>query len=283
VALSGTPEWTCPTCGIAVRTPFCAQCGEQPVPARDLTLRGIVDRFLKAFTSLDGRVLRSFGMLLRHPGSLTVAFLTGVRKQYASPVQLFLLANVFLFATQSLTKSNIFGSSLESHMHLQDWSALAQSLVARRLERTHTTLDAYEPEFDRAVVLNAKSLVILMVPAFAGLLALLFVRRKQPLMAHVVFSLHLYAFLMLLFSLALVAGAMELWLGGGGLESPRVDTVLSLLNVAACAAYLYLAMGPVYGARGPARLLLATVAAVGVGGLVLGYRFALLLITLYWT
>ena len=276
-------EWTCPTCRVSLRTPFCAQCGEQPVPARDLTLRGIVDRFLKAFTSLDGRVMRSFGMLLRHPGSLTVAFLQGVRKQYASPVQLFLLANVLLFAAQSLTRTNIFGSSLQSHLHQQDWSALAGSLVAQRLERTQITLDAYEPAFDRAVVLNAKSLVILMVPVFAGFLALLFVRRRKPLMTHVVFSLHFYAFLMLLFSLALVAAALQQWMGGGGLDSPRVDTVLSIINVTACAAYLFLAVGPAYGARGLVRVIQSGVAAVAVGGLVLGYRFILLLITLTWT
>ena len=276
-------EWMCPTCGVTVPTPFCGQCGEQRVPARDLTLRGIIDRFLKAFTSLDGRVMRSFGMLLRHPGSLTVAFLKGIRKQYASPVQLFLLANVVLFATQSLTKTNIFGSSLQSHLHQQDWSALAQSLVARRLERTHVSLEEYQPVFDHAVVLNAKSLVILMVPPFAGLLALIFFRSRKPFMAHVVFALHLYAFLMLLFSLALVAAEIQMLLGGAGLVSPRVDTVLSLLNVVACAAYLFLAMGPAYAARGPPRLVKAVVAAFAVGGLVLGYRFALLLITLYWT
>ena len=276
-------EWTCPTCGVAVRTPFCAQCGEQPVPARDFTLRGIVDRFLKAFTSLDGRVMRSFGMLLRHPGSLTVAFLKGVRKQFASPVQLFLLANVLLFATQSLTKTNIFGSSLQSHLHQQDWRALAGSLVARRLERTGTTLDAYEPAFDRAVVLNAKSLVILMVPAFAGFLALFLVRSRKPFMAHVVFSLHFYAFLMVLFSLALVATAVNVALGGEGLDAPGVDTFLTLVNVTACATYLFLAMGTVYGARGGLRVAQATVAALVVGALVLGYRFALLLITLYST
>ena len=276
-------EWTCPTCGVSLRTPFCPQCGEQPVPARDLTLRGIVDRFIKAFTSLDGRVMRSFGMLLRHPGSLTVAFLKGVRKQYASPVQLFLLANVLLFATQSLTRTNVFGSSLQSHLHPQDWSALAGSLVARRLERTQTTLDAYEPAFDRAVVLNAKSLVILMVPAFAGVLALLFVRRRKPFMTHVVFSLHLYAVLMLLFSLALLAAGLQQWMGGGGLDSPEVDTVLSLINVTACAAYLFLAIGPAYGARGLVRVVQSGVAALAVGALVLGYRFILLLITLTWT
>ena len=100
------------------------------------------------------------------------------------------------------------------------------------------------------MVLNAKSLVILMVPAFAGFLALLLVRSRKPFMAHVVFSLHFYAFLMMLFSLALVATAVNVALGGEGLDAPGVDTFLTLVNVTACATYLFLAMGTVYGARG---------------------------------
>lgn len=63
---------------------------------------------------------------------------TGVRKQYVAPFQLFLLANVIFFALQSLAGENIFSSSLESPLHHQDWSELAQSMVARRLEATHT-------------------------------------------------------------------------------------------------------------------------------------------------
>ena len=38
-------------------------------------------------------------------------------------------------------------------------------------------------------------------------------------------------------------------LGWGGLEAPMVDNVLSAANLAACALYVYAAIGPVYGAR----------------------------------
>jgi hypothetical protein len=50
-----------------------------------------------------------------------------------------------------------------------------------------------------------------------------------------------------------------------------------------CAGYLYLAIGRVYGGRTAERVVRAAVLTVGVTAIVLGYRFALLLITLYTT
>jgi hypothetical protein len=72
-------------------------------------------------------------------------------------------------------------------------------------------------------------------------------------------------------------------LGFGGLDAPLVDNVLSAANFAVCAAYLYVAIGAVYGAAGATRILRAVVLAFAVAAIVLGYRFALFLITLYAT
>jgi len=276
-------RWTCPTCRVTVTTPFCARCGEEPLPPRDLTLRGLAEKSLHAFTSIDARAARSAWKLLRHPGELTLAWVTGIRKLYVAPFQLFLIANVLFFATQWATKENVFSSSLDSHLHHQDWSELARSVLSRRLEQTHMTVAQYEPIFDRSVVLNAKSLVLLMTLPFALVLPLVFLRERRPFMTHVVFSLHLYTFLLLLFCVALMAAKASALLGFGGLAVPIVDDVLSVANLAACALYLYLAIGVVYGTTGVRRLAKTIALALVAGAIVIGYRFALFFITLYGT
>ena len=207
----------------------------------------------------------------------------GVRKVYVAPITLFLLINVLFFAVQSLTGETVFSSPLESHLNHQDWSAFAHSLVARKLQATGTTLDAYAAVFDSAVVVHAKSLIILMSVPFALLLPVVFVRARRPFMTHVVFSLHLYAFLLLLFCFALLAASVSAWLDFGGLETSAVDNVLSVFNLAACGLYLYLAIGPVYGTTGGRRLLPALLLAVAVAAIVIGYRFALFFITVLTT
>jgi hypothetical protein len=169
-------------------------CGESPLRPPDLTLRGIGAKVLHAVTTIDGRLLRTIWILLRHPGELTVAHLNGKRMPYVPPFQLFLSANAFFFAMQSLTDTQVFGSTLQSHLYLQDRSPLARSLVAERVAKLRTDLPQYTSIFDRAAVLNAKSLIILMVIPFTLLLWTTFLRARKPFVTFVYFSLHLYAF-----------------------------------------------------------------------------------------
>jgi hypothetical protein len=267
---------------VAVTTRFCARCGEEPLPPRDLTLRGFAEKLLHALTSIDARAARSAWQLL-HPGALTVAWVNGIRKPYVAPFQLFLIANVLFFGVQWATGENVFSSSLDSHLHHQDWSELARSSLSRRLEQTHLTIQQYEPIFDRAVVLNAKSLVVLMTLPFALVLPLVFLRAARPFMMHVVFSLHLYTFLLILFCVALLAAKLSALLGHGGLDAPMVDNVASVANLSACALYLYLAIRPVYGARGFLRVAKTLALTVVAAAVVIGYRFSLFFITLHGT
>jgi len=87
----------------------------------------------------------------------------------------------------------------------------------------------------------------------------------------------------LLFCVALLAAKLSAFLGFGGLDAPNVDNVLSVANLAVGATYLYLAVGPVYGAAGTSRLVKAVGLAVAVAAIVLAYRFLLFVITLYGT
>jgi hypothetical protein len=81
---------------------------------------------------------------------------------------------------------------------------------------------------------------------------------------------------------SIAATQICVWCGGVGLESSRLDTTISVFNLLGC-VYLHIAIGRVYGGRYAARALGATLLTVAAAGLVLGYRFALFLLTLYTT
>ncbi len=275
-------SWTCPGCGGTVLSRYCPTCGEGVLRPRDLTLRGLFDQVFEALTSVDGRLIASLRSLLLRPGVLTVAYLQGRRKPFIGPFQLFLIANVVFFAVQSLTGAKIFSTPLAMHLRNQFWTPAAEWMVNRRLEATHTTLEKYAPVFDQAVALHAKSLIVLMVIPFALLPALLF-PGKRPAVAHVVFALHFYAFLLLLFCAVLIMVGCVQYLGGPGLDSARADEVLSIVNLLACSGYLWVATKTVYGAGGVSRVIKVVALVVAAAGIVLGYRFVLLPITLYST
>jgi hypothetical protein len=281
--MTETVAWTCPSCSGLVATPYCAECGERPLGPRELTLRGLVDQVFQALTSVDGRLLRSFRCLLARPGLLTVSYLRGRRKPYIGPVSLFLVTNVLFFAAESLTGGTVFSTPLQSHLHTQPWSDVAQPLVSHRLASLQTTVDQYAPLFDRAISLHARSLILLMALSFAVLPAIVFRRGRHPFAAHAVFALHLYAFMLLLFCVATAIPAAGMLAGGVRSTSQLLDQTLSIGLLLACAVYLYFAVGAVYGGSRAARVAGALVLTIAAGTLVLGYRFVLLLLTLYST
>ncbi|MFL6090262.1 MAG: DUF3667 domain-containing protein [Aeromicrobium sp.] len=275
--------WTCPTCSAQVTTSYCPACGERQPQPDELTLRGMVHHALQAFTNLDGRLWRTLADLLRRPGALTVQFQQGSRKPYIGPFTLFLLTNVLFVAMELLPGSNIFSTPLDKHLHNQPWGPLAQRLVTHHVASEGTTLDAYEPIFNQAVARNAQSLVILMAMSFALLLPILFRHSRMPFAVHLAFSLHFHAFLLLLLSAALLIPAADMWLGGAGLASPALDDGIAIGALLISAGYLYLSAGRVYGGSGMTRILKAVLLALAAGGIFLGYRFTLLLVTLYTT
>lgn len=281
--MTGTTMWICPGCARRRRESFCPSCGEERLRPRDLTLRDIAAQFAKGFSTIDGKWLRSFGSLLTAPGTLTAAHVAGRRRTYLGPLALFLIANAIFVALQSLTDTNILSSPLASHLQEQDWRALAREMVARKLAERHETLAAYTSVFDGAALFNAKALIVLMVLAFAPLLPAVFRRPSRPAGAHIVFALHFYAFVLLLLSFALLLAQGEALLGGDGLRSPAVDVVLSLFNLGVCGVWLFIAIGRAYGSTGLPRLAKAAVLAIAVGPILIGYRFAIFLITFYAT
>jgi hypothetical protein len=280
-ALAQSRVWACPTCRASVATPFCPGCGERQPHPDELTLRGFTSQAFAAVTDVDGRLIRTLRALVARPGALTLAYLEGNRKPFIAPVPLFLIANFLFFATESLTGGKVFTTPLASHLHTQPWSGFAQELIARRLEASHTTLALYAPVFDRAVAVNARSLILLMTLAFTPVVSLVFRRSGRPVVAHAAFSIHVYAYLLLLLSVATTVPAIESWIRGGAAPSDALDHALSISLVLACAAYLFAATRTVYGASGVVRVLATAVLAISVAAIVLAYRFALLLITLF--
>jgi hypothetical protein len=212
-----------------------------------------------------------------------VAYLEGQRKPYLGPLPLFLVANALFFASESLTGGRVFTTPLDAHLHTQPWSHAAELLVSHRLAAKQTALELYAPVFDHAVAVNARSLIVFMALSFVGALAMVFPGGKRPPVAHALFSFHLYAFLLLLFCLATAVPPVDRWFGGAGFASERLDDVLSITLLLACALYLYISTGRVYGATGAGRMGRVAVLTVAAAAIVLGYRFVLFVITLFTT
>ena len=273
--------WTCPSCRGVVATAYCPDCGERPLRPQELTLHGLAGQAFEALTDVDGRLLRSVRALLLQPGSLTLAYGEGRRKPFIGPVSLFLATNVLFFAVETVTKSTVFSAPLQAHLHAQPWTETAGPLVAARLQSLGTALEAFAPRFDAAVATHARSLILVMALAFSPVQALVFRRSGHPFAVHAAFSLHLFAFILLAFCVGTTVPAVGMLGGGVRSTSENLDLALTAALLALTAAYLYRAIGVVYGARGRARIAQTAALTIATAAIVLGYRFALFLLTLY--
>jgi hypothetical protein len=283
LAMNVVEQWNCGKCHHPVGTQYCPDCGEARIQPIDLSLKHLLVEVYRSISSVDSKLLRTIRALMFQPGLLVEAYLRGPRKPYIAAFQLFLIANVAFFAVQSWASIKIFSTPLLSHLHHQDWSELAQHLVNRKIAAQGVTLADYAPQFDRAAALNAKSMVILMTLPFAVLLMLLFARSRRPLVTHLVFALHFYAFELIVLSGLLLLTVIDTLVGGPNPTSAIADVSLFLVQLLAAAAYLFHALRRVYDVRGIRHWASVLVLVIAVGAGVLFYRFAVFLITLRTT
>jgi hypothetical protein len=282
-------RWICPTCREECATHFCARCGEKRLDHRDLTIAGLVGHALESLTNVDGRVFRSIRDLAIRPGALTAAYMRGQRKPYVAPFQIFLVTNVLFFVLQSALGFQVLSNDLGSHIGTwtgsrQHYSAIARPIAERRLAATGRTIEQYTDVFNQAVRVNAKGLVVAMVPLVGLVLLAAFPRGHYPVTTAIVLALHFLAFFLLLETLAMPllfvpAGMLLSAFSLGWLWDPLTSAVLLII----CAAWIYRASRVVYGA--PARS--AALKAAGIAGLfipvIICYRFIVFLVTLFTT
>ena len=87
----------CRNCGADAPGAFCPSCGQETrvqLPRVGQFMREAAGRYV----AFDGRMWRTLGALLVHPGFLTREYLAGRRKRYVRPARLVLVLAIVMFA-----------------------------------------------------------------------------------------------------------------------------------------------------------------------------------------
>ena len=283
----------CVSCGAEQRSEFCASCGERRITAADQRVSAFLRRAFEEVTDVDSRLLRTLRRLVLSPGYLTHAFTAGRRKPYLGPVQLFLLANLAYFLLQPFSAYTGFNTPLDSQLTRQAYSSLLPVAAWVDAAAVRTGLDsaAFETLFNHQSELLARTLVFLMLPLFASTLALLMLGRDRSFVDHVVFTLHFYAFSLLVVHCAvlmvwpyLVMGLAALASTTGQAPAWLADAANFLMEVGPdllfTAPWLYFAYRRFYD-TGFFRASLTALASIVIVFLItVTYRAVLLLVTL---
>ena len=280
--LSTATATSCVSCGAELRGRYCSECGEQRFHHHALSLRHFVEHAFEAVTHVDGTIFRTLRSLVLRPGELTADYVVGRRRPWLAPVQLFLILNVLYFVAHALHGWNTLTTDLQTHMRATHHREIASQMVERKLNARSLTLDQYRRTFDAKAGIQAKSLVVLMVPLFAACVALLQVTRRCFAVQYFVFALHFFSFFLLyltvanLLSTAILSGLARLGVKFGGGD---VDALVSVVSLAVIASWLYHGLRRAYGDSRLLALPKALILAFGLGYILYFYRFALFLVT----
>ena len=276
----------CVSCCAPAGTAYCPHCGEQDPAARRYRLRDFAAEAAEAVTNADGRLWRTFATLVRRPGELTRAYMIGRRTPFMRPLQLFLVVNVAYFLWASFTGERVFDTPLRVHFANTNYGERAHALVHARIAERGITEDTYRAVFDSAATVQARSLIIVMVPMFALVLAGVEWRRGRPALQHLVFALHVYTMLLVL---AIVQRWILVWpvaasarLQGRPFPAQLMDAVVTWFIVGGLAVWIIAGLRRAYGDRPASAIAKGAVLTVTLFVALLAYR-VLLFYTVFYT
>lgn len=274
-----TSSWTCPSCGAVATTRYCGECGEDrfAVTSAGTRVRG-------PRRSFAARLLASLRALASPPGRLTADWIAGRRVGYLPPLSLFLWINVAFFLVQSASGLGVLTWPLHVHLADDSFGWLATKLLARHRPDALAPGNAFADIFNALEAVHAKSLVIVMVPAFAAALGVLLIDRRLAFRHAMIFSMHFFAFT-LIWLCALFPMAAIVLVVSGFKTVPQaqraIDIVITALEAAVLAWYLHVALGTVFrlSALRRAASVVALIAALFY--ILKAYHFVVFVVTLY--
>lgn len=273
----------CLNCGKKLLGPYCSECGQPSVDLRR-PLRELADNFFEDVLNLDTRLLRAIGPLLLRPGFLTREYLAGRRARYSPPLRLFLIATVLFAGLAALlpprsefrivtgsAQATTSSEGVQTIVLPKRLTRFGNAALSRRMNEAAERAQAHPRQFVEAVGANLPRAFFLLLPVFALLTRLFYVRQDRLYVDHLIFALHFHAFGFA--ALSLNALVIRMW--------DPVSKPLLLLLWMWFFAYLAIALRRVYGGSWPwTTVKLCGLMVLYVGVLLLS-SLALIPLTLY--
>jgi hypothetical protein len=258
----------CLNCGQPVSQRFCPACGQAVVDPNP-TLGEFVHEAAGEFLLWDGKLATTFRLLFTRPGELTREYLAGRRARYLSPLRLYLTCSVLFFGLKALTPEPRIvvhpGATQAGMLTIQE-DTVGQALAAidsmshsrksskRVIGRLLGNALRHGDQTTASIRRSIPNVMFVLVPIFAGLVALVFRGRRMRYPQHLAFALHTHAFLFL---------ALIPTLASRVTQNVVVDALAVVTSFGAIAIYVVLAVRRVYGGTISAAILRsAAVAAI---------------------
>jgi Protein of unknown function (DUF3667) len=249
--LAPASQRRCANCLGAVSGQYCAHCGQRHKSVRR-HFRQLASDFFNDVLNLDTKLLNTLKPLLFKPGFLSTEYFADRRMRYVSPLKLyFILSIVAFFLVQlsvdingqnggliTVNKAKADGSPVANEKPMTEeefsgpfnfgsgpWHAkknpmvltwlpqAGNDLINARIARLDSTIRNRDWNgLVHAALSAAPPALLIMLPFFALILKLMYIRSHRLYMEHLIIALHNHAFLLLAIALMIVTSGLALWL-----------------------------------------------------------------------
>ncbi|MEZ4946627.1 MAG: DUF3667 domain-containing protein [Cyclobacteriaceae bacterium] len=243
----------CLNCGEALKGKYCYRCGQKNIPRRQ-TMGELFENFLGSFFSYESKFFRTIKYLLLKPGFLTMEYNAGRRERYYHPARMYVFISFVFFLLyfslpdtdeEQVNKVQTDGEMVATkkgrnrsfqigdnpYENRKDYDSAQLTLseedrdnwIIRQFNYRSYELDERykdnEDEFSRQVgdsfAENSPKVFFFLLPIFALLLKLLYIRRDFFYSEHLVMSIYFYNFF---FAIGIMTLLLELipwldWIG----------------------------------------------------------------------
>jgi hypothetical protein len=236
----------CLNCSTPLVDVYCAHCGQKDIPRRQ-TLGELCFNFLSSFSGYESKFLQTTKFLILRPGFLAREYNAGKRERYFHPARMYVFISfIYFLLFTSLPQANEEKSivnitsdttdidlnksankvetreqydSLQSTLPLTDrdgWLVRKWKYREFELQKAFTSNPKeFESKAIAEFTAHFSQVFFLLLPVFAFVLWLLYVRHDIFYYEHLVFSICFYNFFFIAGSLVMVANffSWTRWLG----------------------------------------------------------------------
>jgi hypothetical protein len=165
----------CPNCRAMLDGPFCGQCGQKAARLNP-SFGEFLHELFHELLHFDGKIVQSVRLLLIRPGFLSREHFEGRRIRYVSPIRLYLIFSILYFAIAAVAPEAGFRVS---------WTPGPNDDPAEKPLREQAMREVVSHWIPRAM--------FVLVPVFAGLVALAARHSGRNYPQHLYFALHVHA------------------------------------------------------------------------------------------
>jgi hypothetical protein len=231
---------TCLNCNHVVENKFCPNCGQKNTETRQ-SFHYLFTHFIEDLTHYDGSFWKTIKALLFRPGRLTKEYLEGKRLKYVPPVKLYIFISFVTFLipnilpeysfvegpspkvkteSQEISEEKIasHGISVNNGPELNNLQQLDSIQNSANKEKKLSRLEYYlykyalksagdkksKAQIEENLKHNIPKVLFLYMPLFAFFLWLFHGKKRWYYFDSGVFTLHYFAFLLLLFTISTV-------------------------------------------------------------------------------